>query len=73
MASRRFLYGRRDELRGYIEKLKLLHPDEVLDSLYALLSEEREVNTWRAFGINTYKQRIAYRNKQKGDQHAAAN
>ncbi len=73
MASRGFLYGRRDELRGYIEKLKLLHPDEVLDSLYALLSEEREVNTWRTFGINTYKQRVAYRNKQKGDQHAAAN
>lgn len=72
-ASRHFLYGRRDELRSYIEKLKLLHPDEVLDSLYALLSEEREVNTRRAFGINTYKQRVAYRNKQKAVQHVAAN
>lgn len=73
MASRGFLYGRRDELRGYIDKLKRLHPDEVLDTPYALLSEERDVNTWRAFGINTYRQRVAYSNKQKGDQHAAAN
>ena len=71
MASRGFLYGRRDELRGYIDKLKRLHPDEVLDTLYALLSEEREVNTWQAFGINTYKQRVAYRDKQKGVQRAA--
>jgi hypothetical protein len=73
MASRHFLYGWRDELRGYIDKLKRLHPDETLDCLYALLIEEREVNTWRAFGINTYKQRVAYSNKQRGDQHAAAN
>ncbi|MDD2810332.1 hypothetical protein [Rhodoferax sp.] len=74
IASKRFLCGWRDELRGYIDKLKRLHPDETLNSICALLllSEKREVNTWQAFGIKTY-QRVAYSNKQRGDQHAAAN
>ena len=67
--ARTVLYSRRDELRGYIENLKKLHPDEVLDTLYVLLKEERDVNTWQAFGINTQKQRIEYHNKQKGVPH----
>lgn len=68
--ARTVLYSRRDELRGYIEKLRKLHPDEVLDTLHALMQEECDVNIWQAFGINTQKQRIEYRNQQRGVPHA---
>lgn len=55
--ARSFLYTRRDELRGYIDRIKPLHPDAAIDAMCEILNADREFNTWLAFGINTSKQR----------------
>lgn len=55
--ARAFLYTRRDELRGYIDRIKPLHPDAAIDAICETLNSDREFNAWLAFGINTSKQK----------------
>jgi hypothetical protein len=55
--ARTILFTRRDELRGYIERIKPLHPDAAIESLCEMLNADREFNTWFAFGFNTKNQR----------------
>lgn len=64
--ARAFLYTRRDELRGYIERIQPLHPDAGIDSLFEMLSLDRAFDAWSIFGINTAKQKRKYwEEKQK--------
>ena len=66
MEARAFLYTRRDELRGYIERIQPLHPDAGIDSLFEMLSLDRAFDAWSIFGINTAKQKRKYwEEKQK--------
>lgn len=66
MEARTFLYTRRDELRGYIERIQPLHPDAGIDSLFEMLSLDRAFDAWSIFGINTAKQKRKYwEEKQK--------
>lgn len=55
--ARSFLYTRRDELRGYIDRIKPLHPDAAIDAMCEVLNTDREFKAWLAFGINTNKQK----------------
>jgi hypothetical protein len=72
--ARSFLYTRRDELRGYINRIKPLHPDAAIDEMCEILNADREFNTWRAFGINTSKQkREHWEKKQNRIENAATN
>lgn len=72
--AREFLYTRRDELRGYIERIKPLHPDVAIDALCEMLSVDREFDAWAAFGINTSKQkREHWVKKQNRIRNATAN
>lgn len=66
MEARTFLYTRRDELKGYIERIQPLHPDAGIDSLFEMLSLDRAFDAWSIFGINTAKQKRKYwEEKQK--------
>lgn len=66
MEARTFLYTRRDELKGYIERIQPLHPDAGIDSLFEMLSLDRAFDAWSIFGINTAKQKHKYwEEKQK--------
>ena len=72
--ARTFLYTRRDELRGYIDHIKPLHPDAAIDTLCEMLNSDREFNPWFAFDINTSKQkREHWEKKQKRIENATAN
>lgn len=72
--ARTFLYTRRDELRGYIDRIKPLHPDAAIDALCEMLNCDREFNAWFAFSINTSKQkREHWEKKQKRIENASAN
>lgn len=72
--ARTFLYTRRDELRGYIDRIKPLHPDAAIDALCEILNSDREFNAWFAFDINTSKQkREHWEKKQKRIENATAN
>lgn len=72
--ARSFLYTRRDELRGYIDRIKPLHPDAAIDAMCEILNADREFNTWLAFGINTSKQRREHwEKKQYRIENAAKN
>ncbi|MBS0588318.1 MAG: hypothetical protein JSS37_10305 [Proteobacteria bacterium] len=55
--ARSLLYARCDELRGYITRIKPLHPDAAMDAMCEMLNSDREFNAWLAFGINTSKQK----------------
>ena len=63
--ARSFLYTRRDELSGYIERIKPLHPDAAIDAICEILNADREFNAWLAFGINTSKQKREYWEKKQ--------
>jgi hypothetical protein len=63
--ARSFLYTRRDELRGYIERIKPLHPDAGIDSLFEMLSLDHTFNVWSIFGINTAKQKHKHWEEKK--------
>ena len=66
MDARAFLYTRRDELKGYIERIQPLHPDAGIDSLFEMLLLDRAFDAWSIFGINTAKQKRKYwEEKQK--------
>jgi len=72
--ARSFLCNRRDELRGYIDRIKPLHPDAAIDAMCEILNADREFNTWLAFGINTSKQRREHwEKKQYRIENAATN
>ncbi len=72
--ARTFLHNRRDELRGYIDRIKPLHPDAAMDALCEMLNSDREFNAWFAFDINTSKQkREHWVKKQKMIENATAN
>lgn len=72
--ARSFLYARRDELRGYIDRIQPLHPDAAIDSIYEMLNSDREFNAWLAFGINTRKQKRVHWEKNKNRiENATAN
>lgn len=72
--ARSLLYARRDELRGYITRTKPLHPDAAIDAMCEMLNSDREFNTWRAFGINTSKQKREHWEKsQNRIENATAN
>ncbi len=72
--ARSLLYARRDELRGYIDRVEPLHPDAAIDALSEMLNSDREFNAWLAFGINTSKQkREHWEKKQKRIENATAN
>lgn len=72
--ARSFLYNRRDELRGYITRIKPLHPDTVIDALSEMLSTDRDFNAWQAFGISTSKlKREHWEKKQNRRDNAIAN
>lgn len=74
ISARSFLYTRRDELRGYIDRIKPLHPDAAIDALYEMLNSDREFNAWFGFGINTSKQkREHWERKQNRIENATAN
>jgi hypothetical protein len=55
--ARNFLYARRDEIRGYIERIKPFHPDAAIDAMCEMLNSDRKFNAWLTFGINTSKQK----------------
>ena len=63
--ARSFLYTRRDELQGYIERIKPLHPDAGIDSLFEMLSLDRAFDVWSIFGINTHKAKNKYREEKQ--------
>jgi hypothetical protein len=65
VAARTILVTRRDELRGYIERIKPLHPDAAIESLCEMLNADREFNTWFAFGFNTKNQRREHWEKKQ--------
>ncbi|RMX02049.1 hypothetical protein EBQ25_02125 [Allofranklinella schreckenbergeri] len=72
--ARSFLCTRRDELRGYIDRIKPLHPDAAIDAICEMLSADREFDAWLAFGINTSKQkREHWEKKQCRIENAAKN
>lgn len=72
--ARSLLYTRRDELRGYIDRIKPLHPDAAIDAMCEMLNADREFNNWLAFGINTSKQKREHWEKQQHRiENAAAN
>ncbi|MEF8700952.1 MAG: hypothetical protein V5B33_16870 [Candidatus Accumulibacter sp. UW20] len=72
--ARKFLYTRRDELRGYIDRIKPLHPDVAIDAICEMLTSDREFNAWLAFGINTSKQKRGHwEKKQNRIENATAN
>lgn len=58
--AKSYLCSRRDELQSYINRIKPLHPDAAIDAICEILSSDREFNAWRAFGINTSKQKNDY-------------
>lgn len=63
--ARSFLYTRRDELRGYINCIKPLHPDAAIDAMREILNSDREFNAWIAFGINTRNQKREHLEKMQ--------
>lgn len=65
MEARAFLYTRRDELKGYIERIQPLHPDAGIDSLFEMLSLDRAFDAWSIFGINTATQKRKYWEEKK--------
>lgn len=72
--ARSFLYTRRDELLGYIDHIKPLHPDAAIDAICETLNSDREFNAWLAFGINTRKQkRLHWEKNQNRIENATAN
>lgn len=72
--ARSLLYARRDELRGYIDRIKPLHPDAAIDSMCEMLNSDREFNSWLAFGINTSKKkRENWERNQNRIENATAN
>lgn len=72
--ARTILYTRRDELQGYIDRIKPLHPDSAIESICEMLSADREFNAWFAFGFNTKKQkREHWDKKNKSIENAATN
>ncbi|MGZ4969467.1 MAG: hypothetical protein ACXV8U_11065 [Methylobacter sp.] len=72
--ARTILYTRRDELRGYIDRIKPLHPNSAIESVCEMLSADREFNALRAFGFNTKNQkREHWDKKNKRIENAATN
>lgn len=62
--AKKILSGRRDEIVRYIDKIKILHPDSVIDNISLLLQNDAVLNTHKIFGISSRKQRCEYQ-KQK--------
>jgi hypothetical protein len=62
--ARTILNTRRDELRGYIDRIKPLHPDSAIESVCEMLSADREFNARRAFGFNTKNQKREHWDKK---------
>lgn len=57
----KFLFNRRDELNGYVDRIKPLHPDTARKALCEMLSADCEFDAGLAFGYNVRKQkRIGY-------------
>jgi hypothetical protein len=72
--ARTILNTRRDELRGYIERIKPLHPDSAIESICEMLRADREFNARSAFGFNTKNQkREHWEKKNKRIENAATN
>jgi hypothetical protein len=72
--ARRILNTRRDELRGYIDRIQPLHPDAAIESICEMLRADREFNAWSAFGFNTKNQKREYwEKKNKRIENAATN
>lgn len=65
LQSRKLLCNRRDELSGYIDSIKPLHPDAAIDAMCEMLNADHELNSWLAFGINTSKQKREHREKRQ--------
>lgn len=63
--ARKILYTRRDEIFGYIDKIKTLHPDSVIDDISLLLQNDEVLNTHGIFGISSRKQRQEYKERKK--------
>lgn len=55
--ARKVLHIRRDELQGYVDRIKPLNPDSAIDSICEMLSADRDFNACFAFGFNTKKQK----------------
>lgn len=60
-----FLYDRRNEINSYINHIKPLHPDAMVDSLCQILNTEGDFDAWQAFGINTRKEKQLYWEKKQ--------
>ena len=74
IGARTILNARRDELKGYIERIKPLHPDSAIESICEMLNADREFNAWLAFGFNTKNQkRDHWEKKNKRIDNAATN
>jgi hypothetical protein len=72
--ARTILFTRRDKLQDYIDRIKPLHPDAVVESLCEMLNVDSELNTWFAFGFNTKNQRREHwEKKQKRIENATTN
>jgi hypothetical protein len=72
--ARTILYTRRDELQGYIDRIKPMHPGSAIESICEMLSADREFNAWLAFGFNTKNQkREHWEKKNKRIENAATN
>jgi len=72
--ARNILNTRRNELRGYIDRIKPLHPDSAFESICEMLSADSEFNAWSAFGFNTKNQkREHWEKKNKRIENAATN
>ncbi|CAA9890673.1 conserved hypothetical protein [Candidatus Methylobacter favarea] len=72
--ARTILNTRRDELRGYIDRIKPLHPDSAIESICEILRADREFNARSAFGFNTKNQKCEHwEKKNKRIENAATN
>lgn len=65
ITARAILFTRRDELKGFVEKIKPLHPDSAIESVCEMLSADRDFNAFLAFGFNTKKQKRSHWEKKK--------
>lgn len=59
--ARKTLYCRRNEISDYIDKVKMLHPDSVINDISLLLQNDKVLNTHGIFGISSRKQKNEYR------------
>ncbi|MBU9828774.1 hypothetical protein J1779_02380 [Rahnella sp. FC061912-K] len=67
ITARAILFARREELKGFVEKIKPLHPDSAIESVCEMLSADRDFNAFFAFGFNTKKQKRSHWEKKKAE------